>query len=73
MAQGRPLGLLAAWLAVAEMVGTRAEHEALVAFLTYEERATRREEMLATDGGEDVAQWERTPPAGEGQEPEGQP
>lgn len=71
-AQGRPLGLLAAWVFVGQLAGTKTEHEALVPFLSLDERRNAREELMKYPGGPAIAAKGRPCRADEAAEPNGQ-
>jgi hypothetical protein len=72
-AQGRPLGLLAAWLVVGELAADRAAHDASVPFLSADERLAAREELLSQPNGAELAAHERPMRLGEPLEPDGLP
>lgn len=71
--QGRPLGLLAAWLRVAfdQGVDDASDHLARVHSLGFDERQLARVELLAEPSGEDLAGCERPQRDDESEEPEG--
>ena len=71
--QGRPLGLLAAWLAAAPTAATAEDHKAAVAFLDIEERRSAREELMKLPSGRSLAELERPQRTGESPEPLGMP
>ena len=72
VAQGRPLGLLAVWLEVGQQVDSKEEHEAMIAFLIFEERSRCRAGLITQENGLGLATFERPPrDDGEGLEPEG--
>ncbi len=68
-AQGRPLGLMAAWLASAVMFETKADHQGFAAFIGAEDRAASRAHLLNQVGGADLAANERPRREGEPEEP----
>lgn len=70
-----PVGLLAAWLATSDeaISNTKAEHDASVAFITYEARCAARAGLLAEDNGAALADAERPRRPNEAAEPEGLP
>lgn len=70
-AQGRPLGLLANWLELADSVSTKEEHDAIVPFLTHENRQRCWQELMVEPGGAAAANQERLQRQDEGPEPEG--
>ena len=70
-AQGRPLGLLAAWLQAGALLETAEEHAAAVGGLRREDRQAARLELLATENGPELAEHERPARPGEPDEPEG--
>lgn len=73
LAQGRPLGLLAAWLEMGTVVDNQEEHLAMAAFVLLGDRTRCRQELLESPGGRALAAHERAQRAGEGEEPDGEP
>lgn len=71
-AQGRPLGLLAAWLACSDSCETKEDHDAAVAFLSAADRRQCRIELLGMASGAAVAVMERERRDEEASELEGQ-
>jgi hypothetical protein len=64
--------LLAVWLEVGQQVDSKEEHEAMIAFLIFEERSRCRAGLLTEENGLGLATFERAPrDDGEGLEPEG--
>jgi len=72
-AQGRPLGLLAAWLAAADFTETMEDHKSAVAFLSKQERSDARQQLMELPSGQRLAELERPRKPGEGPEPDGMP
>ena len=70
-AQGRPLGLLGAWLAKGMYLNTKEEHDAEVAFLSYADRVSARGQLLLATNGADLAKMDREVGQGEPDEPFG--
>jgi hypothetical protein len=70
-AQGRPLGLLAAWLQCAQMAHTKEEHEAITVFLTHDEREQARSDLMLEENGPPLATHEREKRPSESDEPMG--
>lgn len=70
-AQGRPLGLMAAWLAagISGMCSSKEDHDACIVFLHLEERAASRQELLLSPNGAALASCERERRRGEPEEP----
>ena len=73
LAQGRPLGLLAAWLVMGEVAEDREAHDASVAFLSADERLVAREDLLLQPNGAELAAHERPRRLEETLEPAGLP
>lgn len=73
-AQGRPLGLMAAWLAHSfyPSVETQTDHAAMLALLSHDLRASSRAELVLEENGEALAACERPRREGENDEPEEQ-
>ena len=69
-ARGRPLGLLAAWLACAVFSDDADEHASAVLFLRFGERAEHRNALVAQPNGADIAMLERLLREGESLEPQ---
>jgi hypothetical protein len=71
-AQGRPLGLLAAWLKAAPSYTSQAEHSNpfVACSFTFAERVSSRGELSAQPGYAALAMCERPSRDGEGEEPE---
>lgn len=71
-AQGRPLGLMSAWLAAGDSAQcpTKEDHEATVSFLSFEQRASAMCDLLAAQNGPQLAARERPKRDDEGDEPE---
>jgi hypothetical protein len=75
-AQGRPVGLLAAWLKLSDVgVSSRYEHlnPFTMALATQEVRLEARECVAGMPGGPELLSFERACRDGEPQEPEGLP
>ena len=72
-AQGRPLGLMAAWLGAAEAADTFEEHAASVGFLDFHQRSLARQELELAPGSQDLLDCERPQRGDEGPEPVGLP
>ena len=72
-AQGRPLGLLAAWLQCAGMCSSKEEHQVLAGMVSYEDRLRAREHLLEQPQGPEIAAQERPLLEGEPLEPVGLP
>lgn len=72
-AQGRPLGLMAAWLLVAHLAEDAIDHDAMIPLLTQDQRAAAREDIKELPGGIELFSAERIRLEGEGEEPEGLP
>ena len=70
-AQGRPLGLLAAWLRHSQSEESQADHMASVALFGKDRRAACRAELLLEPRAQDLASEEREKRPGEDDEPEG--
>lgn len=70
-AQGRPLGMMAAWLSCSSMCETKHQHEAMIATVTLEHRREARAHLLLQPGGPAVAAQERALRPGELDEPHG--
>jgi hypothetical protein len=68
-AQGRPLGLIAAWLAMSDTAGSQDEHAALAVFFTHGERETHRIHLSANTNGLELSAHERKQRDDEGLEP----
>lgn len=71
--QGRPLGLMAAWCELGHSLPDQAEHKSVVAlewFKQYEIRRGARQTLMACEGADALASFERPRRAGEGLEPE---
>ena len=69
-ARGRPLGLLAAWLAGALCSEDADEHASAVPFLCFDERAEHRNALITLQNGADLAMLERPLREGESLEPQ---
>lgn len=70
--QGRPLGMLAAWLAESSSYASASEHvHAHVDVTDLTQRKKAREMLLALEGGTSLAEKERPQRPGEAEEPEG--
>lgn len=75
VAQGRPLGLLAAWLeaSTTDLCPDKPSHEAIVSFLSRETRLAARQTLLAATNGLELANRERPRRPGEAEEPSDAP
>lgn len=71
-AHGRPLGMLAAWLALANIAGfeSKADHEVAVAFLDFDTRMAARMDLARQPNGPELLATERPCREGESDEPE---
>lgn len=76
-AQGRPIGLMAAWLEAGNelALGSAEEHknQFFVMSLSRQVRQAARQRLRAMPGGVGLLSCERLPSAGEGSEPEQPP
>ena len=73
VAQGRPLGLLAAWLAAADFAETMEDHKAAIGFLSKHERSEARQKLMELTSGQSLAELERPRKPGEDAEPDALP
>ena len=71
-AQGRPLGLLAAWIEEASQFSSREEHSSAFSLFLFspERRRIGREQLMRLPGAAALAALERVQRPGEGSEPE---
>jgi hypothetical protein len=73
--QGRPAGLMAAWLKAGcrQEVVSREDHQNpfLISLISHEDRVIGREAIMATLNGDVLCSCERAPRPGEPTEPEG--
>ena len=72
-AQGRPLGLMSAWLFIGQDLPSKRSHWDQEAWPNYETRAYHREQLEAIEGGLEMLACERPQEAGEGAELLGRP
>ena len=72
-AQGRPLGLMAAWLAKSFEVDPAEEHGAMASFSSCADRAEHRGQLMLEDNGMALSAWERPQWPEEPEEPEESP
>ena len=72
-AQGRPLGLLASWLAAGARHATKAEHWDRSQWPSHEQRSTHRDLLAENPLGLQLLQEERPQEAGEAAEPDDVP
>jgi hypothetical protein len=71
--QGRPLGVMAAWLASSFEVETAEEHGLFASLLSYADRAEHRGQLMLEDNGVALSRWERPLWPDEPAEPEQAP
>ena len=72
-AQGRPLGVLASWLAMGPHVETKADHWNKDLWPSRQQRVEAREALAETPGGDVLLEQERPQEAGEEAEPDERP
>ena len=71
--QGRPLGLLGAWLAMAESFPNSAEHKAAISSITREDRVQARGNLKEIRAAASLFDLERDQSESEEEEPEAVP
>ena len=72
-AQGRPLGLLAAWIMAADEHDCKPEHCKRCNFPPYDDRCFARTALSAVTGADELFAYERPPREGEDEEPRDAP
>ena len=71
--QGRPLGLLSAWLAMATSFPNAAEHKAAISSITRADRVKARDELKEVSAAASLFDLERDQSESEEEEPEAVP